>query len=677
MATTLNSLPNEILSLITNHLEHPRHVCHLALTSRRLSEFVKLDGWKAFLRGRFRLGGLDSNASNAVHGLTTLHRNWQRKGFTAKYLEPAVHTKSVNTGQNKIWRGPRGQTMGYQPSIDSYEELFGAWEERREVLAWSAGTQIVFRVKETGRKVHQMLEEERERQPSIESTSGFDAFGHRSSWWTYKVPDSFEGRDDITDLKLLRSYQRDTDIESIAFGTASGRLSLLRADLQQGQSWEQRLQTSNRSVGSLSISTSSHPLLAATLGDTTLALYQIDQDAATQDLIEPLTEVNAIPPGEPNGRTWSCNFLSNEKVALGLGPSCKPIQVYEITPDGLTSTPIRTFSFDSHTGTVVRLSRTRPLHTSVYPLLPIPDTSSSSSGAGNVFLSGGYDGLVRLHDLRSPRGFETMFWDPTNDSSIYSLAMHGLERVVAGVSMHSMIKVFDLRLSGSHSYSTVHLSPKPKKKPLGQDYASNEIVDSVNEHTKTVSGGWNLYLNPRMPPRRNAYREDYWRGGQDSPVYSLSIPSATSPKIYAGLEGAVQSLTFHSIADQHPDPALSQNIVRFPDSGAIDIRKSYDPNGETLNLGMYEQGSDESLGMHLLVQDNVSTSAVKAQAGKNTSRLGELDERWKDIRDEDNRWARGETVSQGAERGRGRGHGRGRGRGGRGRSGNRGRGRGS
>jgi WD40 repeat protein len=652
--TTLDTLPNEILSLVTSHLDRPRDVLHLALSCRRLSAFARLDGWKAFLKGRFGVSGLDSDARNAVHGLTTTYRNWHRRGFIAKYLEPSPMTKSINTWQSTRWRGPRGQTMGYQPSIDSYEEMFGSWAERKEVLAWSAGTQVVFRVKETGRSARQ------ERHDSERSTTTLDTFKHSSSWWTYKIPDSLEGRDDITSLKLLRPHQLQTKSEDVVFGTASGQLSLLSFDAQQEEHWIQQYDTAGETVGSISVSPCKSPVLAATLGDSALALYPIEYEGS-QDLIEPISRVSPFAPEARHGRIWSCNFLSDDKVAIGMGPTHEPIHIYKVAPGGLLSRPIRTFNLDSKSRKETSLDRSVPRSTSVYPILPIPGTAQGGSGAGNVFLSGGYDGIIRLHDLRSDRGFETMFWDQTNDSSIYSLATQGLEHIVAGVSMHSMIKVFDLRLSGSHAYHTVSLAPRLKNKPKSQDFTYNAVVNDTKGSAAVVSGGWNLYLNPRIPPKRNAYREDYWRGGQDSPVYSLSIPSATSPNVYAGLEGVVQSLAFHSTVDPYPDTLHSQSTVRFAASGAVDVRSSYDLQGDALNLGMYEQSNEEGLRMQLLVQGDVGTDRLPGSASK----LNGLDERWKDLTTEDERWSRGSAPPT-PNRGRGgRGHGRGRGRGGR------------
>ncbi|EAT85987.2 hypothetical protein SNOG_06156 [Parastagonospora nodorum SN15] len=298
-------------------------------------------------------------------------------------------------------------------------------------------------------------------------------------------------------------------------------------------------------------------MLAASLGDTALALYPIRHSSTTQELVEPLAETVPIPPGA-KGRIWSCEFLSKDRVAVGLGPSNEPIHIYDVTPNGFLSQPLRTFNLESKSWVESQPDNNASRNTSVYPILPVHGTAQCGSDAGNVFLSGGYDGITRLHDVRSPRSFETMFWDPTNDSSVYSLAMQGLERIVVGVSMHSMIKVFDLRLAGSHAYQSFSLSSKPKPKPKTQapnhDYY-NAIVRNAKDPSSTVSGGWNLYLNPRIRPRRDAYREDYSRGGQDSPVYT---------------------------------------------SGTVDIQSSYDPRGDALNLGMYEQGTEEGLGTRVI-----------------------------------------------------------------------------
>ncbi|KAF2786975.1 hypothetical protein K505DRAFT_329971 [Melanomma pulvis-pyrius CBS 109.77] len=650
---TLSGLPNEILSLVSSHLDRPKDVLNLALTSRRLHEYTRLDGWKAFLKGRFGLAGLDLDARNAVHGLTTLCRNWDRKAFVARDLEPSTKTTSLNTWEERRWSRPGGQTMGYQPKIDSYEETLGSWTDRREVLAWSAGTNVIVRVQETGSRVANKWKERQEQEPNAEHLDTFNDFGHLNSWYTYKIPQSSEGRDDITSLKLLRPYQKEEGCDGIAFGSASGHLSLLHMDTKQQKLDEQSYVTEGRVVGSLSISSANTPLMAANLGDLSVALFPIDQNAPPGVPQEPLSEVSPIISGTNNGRLWTCNFLSDKTVAIGLGPSYEPIQIYEVTPTGFSADPIRKFSLDKIWGGV-RDSPALQSITSVYPILPIPTDAQGGSERGNVFLSGGFDGIIRLHDMRSPHDFETMFSDPTNACSIYSLALQGLERVVAGTSMHSMLKVFDLRLSGSHAYHTLPapLSRNPKPVPKSQDVTFNSGVASML--ATSILGGWNLFVNPRKYTRRTV----------DSPLYSISIPSPISSSLYCGIEGTVVGLTFLSILDKHPDPLIAPIIQRFPDSHLIDIKRSYNPSDDVLDLGMYEQGNEEGRGSQLMVQEGVGTSVKNVVEYWDYARFRSLDERWKDPRDFIATWNGGpdvETVNWGgSQRGNGRG-GRGRG----------------
>ena len=657
--TTLSALPNEILASISSYLDGPRDLFCLSLACRRLSEFAKLDGWKALLRGRFGLTGLDGDARNSVHGMTTLCRNWQRKGFLARYLEPSERPISLNTWQPKRWRERHRQTMGYRAYVDSYEEICGEWASRREALAWSAGASIIMRIKTTGSCISP--ERANDHGPSTQQDQShvFDCFGHSNSWFTYRIPDAEDGRDDVTALKLLRPHQKTTDFEQAVYGTASGQLAMISMsrDRKYGKTVVQHFETNAEAIGSISLSPSSNPLLAATLRNRSLALFPTMGDRDPEAPVQPLAQIASETEANQNHQFWSCNFLSDDKLAMGLGPSKEPVHVFAVTPDGISSNPIRKFNLeDTYPLGSPSYSRVgyRYLRTSIYPILPIPGTATGGSDAGNVFLSGGYDGVVRLHDMRSPRGFESMFCDQTDDPAVCSLALQGLERVVAGVMRHAMIKVFDLRLSGSHAYQSPRVPltngrRKSQSQHANQDNAVNGSVKSVS----ALSGGWNLFLYPRTPPDCRVYRERYWNTAKTSPVYSLSIPSSTSQNMYAGLEGAVQCLTFHGVADAHPDTTLSQSLTHFADSGAVDIRSSYNPQGDVLSLGMYEQGNEGGLGMQLLVQDGVTKRVAGSHQRRDAAGAKRLDERWRNVRENGDERNRGWVDPQKPRRGLG------------------------
>lgn len=651
----LAGLPNEILSLIVSNLEHPRDVVHLALANRRLHKFVQLDGWREYLKRRFGISGRQDNPQTAVHGLTSLYRSWEKKAFVARYISPASNTISLNTWAKEPRIRQQAQTMGYRPSIDSYEQQEGNWVDRREVLAWAAGTEIVLRVKETGPKSSDL-------QNRSDDSSELNAYNHSSAWYTYSIPRSIEGRDDISSLKIIRPEQKHDNSEHIVFGTASGNISVLEVDFKARTTQRRQYATNEDAVHSLSVSPGKEPLLAAHLGNSNLALYSLALDAsADEKSIEPTNDTqNPVSITEAD-KIWSCNFLSGDMVALGLGSTHEPIQIYGVTPAGFSNYPLRKFGFgaDERSG----LSLSAYPRTSVYPIVALPTASRAGSGEGMLFLSGAYDGLIRLHDMRSPNNFEAVFVDVTNDSPLYSLITHGQERIIAGTSMHSMIKVFDLRMSGSHAYQSISIPGKPNKRGNANegDYVNQVTMEAIrNTGTKIETGGWNLFLQPREHPGLYARS----RPPRDSPVYSLSLPSATSPSLYAGLEGRVIGIDFHSVTDQHPDPFFTGAVERDP-VGMIDVERSYNRNSDILDLAMYEQGEEGALDMRLLRQKRVENGILTTKR-PNPGRYSGLDERWMDPRDDErDRWARGQQpqdVPQG-RRGRGGRGGRGRGRG--------------
>jgi WD40 repeat protein len=196
--------------------------------------------------------------------------------------------------------------MGYKPSIDSYEEVVGGWTDRREVLAWSAGTQIAVRIKETSQKGAKTLTESSENQD-------LDEYKHLRSWYSYQIPQGREGQDDITALKLLRPHQV-ANSDCIVVGTASGQLKALRVDIDAQKLRVHSYGSQQRPVGAISVSPDERPLMSATLGDDTLALYSLDAREDLNNDEDPLSQVQPLALGAQTGRVWSCDFISKDKV---------------------------------------------------------------------------------------------------------------------------------------------------------------------------------------------------------------------------------------------------------------------------------------------------------------------------------------------------------------------------
>ncbi|KAK8237974.1 hypothetical protein HDK90DRAFT_411656 [Phyllosticta capitalensis] len=605
----LADLPAELLANITTHVERAQDLRNFSRTCRQLNSFVREEGWKIFARSRFpSFPRVDQSAHHIVHSLTTLSRNFDRKAIVARNLEPSGSIMSLNTREQlATWKKPRGQTIGYLPCLDSYEKFNGGdIHGRREILAWSAGSDLVVRAKETGPAVEALYDS---CSPADRHTY-FDQYHHKTDWHVFKIPGSIEGRDDITCIQILRPWQRKFSpnfgryVEPIVVGTADGELNLLHLNLDVVPSWRRYIyNTSNRIVRAISTSPSPRPLLAAALGRSDLALYPVypgnNHDTSG---VEPVSEFDLLPDDgtEQLPRIWSARFLSHESLLVGVGPSKEPIQLCAITPTGFASEPIRKFSIGASISDLISSNPDSKM-SSAYSLSGLPSASDPERDDPNLFLSGWYDGVVRLHDVRSPSTHVSSYWDTSEDGAVYSILPKARERLVVGGSKHCMLKFYDLRVSGGRAY-------RFSDNGGGTTAETGESLDASYEDS-----GWNVFLNSRND---SCSRRDRIL---DSPVYSLTSPSAHSPSIFAGLEDHAVQVDLTSIHDPHPDPMFQHCLVRTGKKRMVNIKKSWNPRGDVSSVAGYEQSD-------LLLN-------VQSGVGLHQGTLPGWDERWMSSKD--------------------------------------------
>ncbi|WPG97736.1 Hypothetical protein R9X50_00051700 [Acrodontium crateriforme] len=589
-SSALTDLPPELLDHITTYLHTASSISNLGRVSKTLYAFVQKDAWATFNRTQFPSVSPVTPPSHkdAAQTLTALSRAWDRRAFMARQVEPHGTITSF-PGDNKVetWKRPKGQTIGYTPHLDVYEEVGATWRDRREVLAFSAGAELCVR----------------------EKTSNGE--GEKVNWTTYRPLSALEGKDDITTLHLLRPSpdSKENAPQNLVVGTANGDLQLISLPKGGGKEViKSYFVTQGVPIRSSSLlhHSDSQSLMVANLGDSRIALYPVNSDTQkTAPLCE--FDVHGAPTSghsKKRQRLWSTNFISPQHLAVGLGPSQEPIHIYSVTPTGIKTEPTRTFGLQERHNNQLDGIVKAPT-SSVYPIVPLPPSSASDSFVGgNIFLSGAYDAVIRLHDLRSKRDVEQVFIDPTDDSSIYSLLPRGQEKLVAGTSRHSLLKVFDLRL-GAKCYSYLD--------------ATQETTGALTHQTHSPETmNWNLFARPTSTNRhRNA----------ESSVYSLSASSPHSPYLYLGLESSVVSLAFTGTMDRHPDPVffhpwqISKKGKGFVnDYGAREVA----------NLAMYDQTPD----MKLLTQKSIlDTWRTAKGSGRQPSADGSLveglDERWK------------------------------------------------
>lgn len=392
MGSALARLPLELLAQIISHFETARTLLYFSQSCKSLYDYVERDGFRVFVQTRFPSIQTPPFWRDAAHALTTLSKNWDRRAFLARYLVPKLDTPPSACSSHRRHNGGRclkTQTMGFQPIIDSYEEWVGGnWNSRKQIVAWGAGSELFLRSKRMGGSPELLPEHVLvEGQP----TSHLDQHHHRSSWATYRDFRFVEGRDDITSLNLLPSLSGN-DHELMVAGRASGDLSLLKVSTSGLQSRVvTEFATNRRPIKSATINKASTPLLAVCLSDSSLALYPIHPvDRYTNPF-----DVATISVSDKPEKLCCTRFLRSDRLALGLGSSCEPIHVYDITPDGLTKEPIRRFGFSSQS---TASPPKYPSASSVYQFAPLSPSSSAGGAEGDIFLSGGYDGIARFVD---------------------------------------------------------------------------------------------------------------------------------------------------------------------------------------------------------------------------------------------------------------------------------------
>jgi hypothetical protein len=125
----------------------------------------------------------------------------------ARYVEPHGDITAF-PGKRKVdrWKPPRGQTIGFTPHMDVYEQDVRGGA-KREVLAYSAGAEVCVRTREwrTGKNGKEK---------------------DKVSWRTYRPLTAYEGRDDVTTVHLVRPQSGDKGVKMIT-GTANGDLQML------------------------------------------------------------------------------------------------------------------------------------------------------------------------------------------------------------------------------------------------------------------------------------------------------------------------------------------------------------------------------------------------------------------------------------------------------------------
>lgn len=180
----------------------------------------------------------------------------------------------------------------------------------------------------------------------------------------------------------------------------------------------------------------------------------------------------------------------------------------------------------------------------------------------------------------------SIFKDPIDDSAIFSLETIGRERLIAGSSNYSLLKIFDLRMTGGRAYGYQDVGDTLANK------IQSETDDEYLESHGMYESGFNIFVGQNRQINSNRQR-----GPKESPVYSLSRPSSSSPILYVGLENSVVRFNFTSVMDAHPDPVFSSKL-RFDQAKRFSPAETWlNSTPEPFAVTVYEQLGSRNIQM--------------------------------------------------------------------------------
>ncbi|RDW70588.1 uncharacterized protein DSM5745_08099 [Aspergillus mulundensis] len=572
----LSDLPPEIIYSIATYLPTANAFVCLALTCRRLHEIIASGDWsifRAFVKSQFYNIPTPPFWKDAARALTSRSRALDRHAVIGRFVTRPSNAEHLG-GSSQATRGDN-PTHGYRPAIDSYEVWNGSnWHDRREVLAWSDGHELVLQIRQRGSQ-------------SAQKSFVFNDLEHISS------------HDDICGLHLLRPehHAKTQDREHVMLGRMRGELvHLTIAPESNAYELKQKFQTFGLEIERTDMSDGPESILAAHLSNGTIALYSTTTE---EEEVSSFGRLH-VHAGS-SARYKSSKFLSPNRLAVTTGRPQDAIAISRISQERIALEITIPADF---VGTPAMNGLTkRSTVTAIAPL-----TGQTGASSGNTFLAAWGGSAVRLHDLRSHKQYEQLYIDMADHNPLYCIHPFGHDRFVVGAGGDAVVKIFDLRMPTAYDYRTTRR----------QSFSGPSRAQSTS--LKHPSRDLSIFLSSVPPSARNARStQRHYRG----PIYTMSSPSLLSPTIYTGIAGGIVRLDFAST-----DDLTGSNSTWYRE--AIDL-PSEDTNGnntnEVIELSGYERPDSRDITACSKLRSQVPFSAVNDQNLANEQAAG-WDRRW-------------------------------------------------
>lgn len=382
----LSELPSEIIYHIAKFLPTANAITHLAQSCRRLYKIITAEEsglFRVFVQHRFPSIRTPPFWKDAACALTSRSRALDRLGIIGRFVTPPENITRI--GLHEVTRRDN-PTLGYRPAIDSYEVWNGgSWAEKKEVLAWGAGHQLVMRIKQSGNRPR-------------ENWAVFNDVEHASSYH------------DICGVHLLGAdyASEESDTEHLIFSRMRGdivRLALSATDATH--EYKQKFMANGRDIIRTDLSDGTEPLLSADLDDGSIAFYHMDTAGHE---VEPFA---LIPPdtSSPSRKRYS-KLLSSSRVSVANVKAESSLSISTVSPDGIS--PLREIGVDSLdiiTEEQVDI-RGQPKIIAMAPL----NTHPLAGSPGDIFLAAWGDNAIRY--AKHLQSFKHLLTNPLVDFTI-------------------------------------------------------------------------------------------------------------------------------------------------------------------------------------------------------------------------------------------------------------------
>ncbi|KAJ5278871.1 hypothetical protein N7478_004243 [Penicillium angulare] len=509
MITMLSDLPSEIVVHITIYLPTISGVTNLAQTCQRLYKIINTEEssiFRSFVQNKFPCIETPPLWKDAARALTSRSRALDKLGIIGRFVIPPQANATTRIGFQEPTRRDN-PTLGYRPAIDSYEVWHGErWTDRREVLAWGAGHQIVLRSKQSG----------------IQS---------KEQWVSFNDVEEATSFDDVCGLHLLRDekWRQDSGVEHLVFGRLRGELAHVELSLDTAtHEHKQRFNTNGLSLEQTDLSGDT---LAAHFDNGSVALYTLNSDESE---IEPFAWAGSEL--DPLIKSRYSKLLSPLKLAIATGRLENSLSINIISNDGACiyrEIGVDSLDLEDQVG--------RSVNAAVTAIAPL-NTISCNGSPGDVFLAAWGDRTIRLHDLRSPHSNESTYRDTTDTNLIYSVQPFGHDRFLAGAGGNAVLKIFDLRMSKIYSYLDAQVPPIQTQTSISPKRAERPAPHGPRKD-------FSLFLSAQLPSATPGNLRARRRGPYRGPIYTMSTPSPSSPTVYTGIVDGVVRLDFASTDD--------------------------------------------------------------------------------------------------------------------------------